>query len=519
MEVAWILSAFVLGLLARQIGLPSLVGFLVAGFALSRFGYVTVPALEHLAELGVELLLFTVGLKLRFKSVFRPEVFGGALFHLLLSTALVAPALLWLTDLNNKASVLLAIGLGFSSTVVAVKVLEQKRELRAFHGRVSIGILIVQDLVAIALLSISSGQSPSTWALLLFGLPLLRPVLFKLIDWSGHDELLALLGLACALVLGGALFKWLGLSAELGALALGALLAGHPRAKEMSDSLWGLKEIFLVGFFLKIGLLGLPDIDMLWIAALLMLLLPIKAVLFFYLLLLFGLRARTAFLSALSLANFSEFALIVVHVGTDAGLFDAQVLVLMAIAVSFSFMISAPLNRFAHELYQRYEKPLLRFERNRRHPDDSPLSLGSATVLILGMGRVGSGAYDFLSSRDFRVVGLDSDPGKVEQQIGEGRRVVYADAEDPGLWTRLKLDYLQSVMLAVPDLEAKCMAARELRRVGFTGLISSTNVYPEEESAILEAGCDLTFNYFNEAGVGFAEHVFEAMHPATNESR
>jgi len=150
MEVAWILSAFVLGLLARQIGLPSLVGFLVAGFALSRFGYVTVPALEHLAELGVELLLFTVGLKLRFKSVFRPEVFGGALFHLLLSTALVAPALLWLTDLNNKACVLLAIGLGFSSTVVAVKVLEQKRELRAFHGRVAIGILIVQDLVAIA---------------------------------------------------------------------------------------------------------------------------------------------------------------------------------------------------------------------------------------------------------------------------------------------------------------------------------------------------------------------------------
>src|SRR5690606_14011958 len=126
------------------------------------------------------------------------------------------------------------------------KVLESRRELKAFHGRVAIGVLIMQDLIALLVMSLTSGQVPSAWALLVFLLPLLRPLLFRLLDHSGHEELLVLLGLMLALVVGGLGFESVGLSSELGALAFGAMLAKHPRAGELSNSLWSVKEVFLI---------------------------------------------------------------------------------------------------------------------------------------------------------------------------------------------------------------------------------------------------------------------------------
>lgn len=135
---------------------------------------------------------------------------------------------------------MLAVALAFSSTVLAAKVLDSKRELRAFHGRVAIGILIVQDLIALVVMAFANGETPSWWALLIFALPLLRPVFYRLLDMSGHDELLMLLGLLLALAVGGQGFESVGLSSELGALAFGALLANHPRATELSNSLWSV---------------------------------------------------------------------------------------------------------------------------------------------------------------------------------------------------------------------------------------------------------------------------------------
>jgi hypothetical protein len=111
------------------------------------------------------------------------------------------------------------------------------------------------------------------------------------------------------------------------------------------------------------------------------------------------------------------------------------------------------------------------------------------------------------------VVGLDSDLGKVERHLSQGRRVVYADAEDPLLWHRLHLDNVKAIMLALPDTEAKIVASEQLRRRGFRGLISATYVWPEERAPILAAGADVTYNYFAEAGVGLAADTFEALAP------
>ena len=342
----------------------------------------------------------------------------------------------------------------------------------------------------------------------------------KMLDWSGHDELLVLYGLALALVVGGLGFEHLGLSSELGALLLGVLLVGHPKAMELSRAVWSLKEVLLVGFFLEIGLMGWPSLAALGGAVALALLLPLKAVLFFFILIAFRLRARTAFLTALALTSYSEFTLIVVQFMVNNGQLDASWLVMLAIAVALSFFIAAPLNRFAHVLYERLEDRLARFERPEHHPDEQPVSLGSTQILIIGMGHAGTAAYDFLKKRQSvpehphkvrMVSGIDSDLVKVERHIHEGRRVVYADAEDPGFWHRLRLDGIKAVILAMPDPNAKRIATRQLRRRGFQGLIGAVSNYPEEEKALKAAGADMTFLAFNEVGVGLAEHVWEAL--------
>ena len=183
MVAVWIGGALLLGLAAARVGLPPLVGFLISGFVFSSMGMERAPLLEDLAHAGVLLLLFAVGLKLRLKTLMRFEVWGTAVAHLVLIGAIGAIFISAGAGLSWQLSVVLAIALGFSSTVLAAKVLEGNRELRAVHGRVAIGILIVQDIVAVALLAAISVQSPSPWALLLLLLPFSRPVIARLLDF------------------------------------------------------------------------------------------------------------------------------------------------------------------------------------------------------------------------------------------------------------------------------------------------------------------------------------------------
>ncbi len=510
-EATWIAFAFILGLAARAIGLPPLIGYLCAGFALAGFGdYFGVGPtdsviLEHLAHLGVLLLLFTVGLKLKLGNLVRREVIGGSLLHFGISSLVVLPAILVFLDISFRESLLLAIALSFSSTVLAAKVLEGKRELRAFHGRVAIGVLIIQDLIALVVMSIASGKVPSAWALLVFGLPLLRPLLFRLLDHSGHEELMVLLGLMLALVAGGLGFEYVGLSSELGALAFGAMLAKHKRATELSNSLWAIKEVFLVGFFLQIGIGGLPDMSAMLFAGAVALLLPLKGALFFFLFLLFRLRARSAFLSASSLTNYSEFGLIVASVVLPAWLTP------LAITVALSFVISAQLNRISHPLYDRLAKRLIPLERNIRHPDEQPVSLGDAQILIMGMGRTGRAAYDHLQGKGWRLVSLDSDPVTVEKSSERGRNVLFGDAEDQMFWESLEMNNVEAVILAMNDAEAKIISTRKLRGKGFDGLIVSHAMYEDIAQQIEQAGADHTYLTMSEAGAGLAENVAQEL--------
>src|SRR3569833_2491232 len=348
MTAVWISFAIVLGNVAWHVGLPPLVGILMAGFILQAFGVQGGEILSQSAHAGVLLLVFSVGLMLRLKCLARPEVLAGSLLHMLITGLVMGAALHWAFLLPPGIAFFLAVSLAFSSTVVAAKVLEGKRELRAFHGRAAIGILVVQDIVAVAILG-AMGGGPTTWAFAILALPLLRPVLHRFLEWSGHGELLVLYGLMLALVLGGAAFERMGLSPELGALLRGAMLAGHRRASELSGALWGLKDVFLGGFFLQIGMTGLPSWEGMQVALILAVVLPLKALLFFLILVLFRLRARSSFLAALSLATYSEFGLIVANLAVTRGWLTMDWLVILAVTVTKTNKNTTPHKQNTHK--------------------------------------------------------------------------------------------------------------------------------------------------------------------------
>ncbi len=512
-EVFAIGAAFVFGLAVRPLGLPPLVGFLAAGFAINAFGPRfgmppdTGPILDYLAELGVLMLLFTVGLKLKVKQVTETHVVGGALLHFGISVALYTPLVRWMFADDWMVALFVAIGLAFSSTVLAAKMLDAKREMGNFHGRTAIGILIVQDIIALIVLAVFAGSAPGPLALLALGVPLLRPVLFWIIDLAGHDEVLVLTGMALSLVIGGVGFDAIGLKGEIGALVMGLLLSSHPRASELSDALWSLKEIFLIGFFLSIGMSGLPDAQAALFALVLALALPLKGVLFFAALVLLGLRARTAFLSALSLTAYSEFGLIVA-----AGIPAANdFLVPLALALAVSFLIAAPLNRAAHPLFERFGDQLKRYERPTIHPDEQPTDLADADVLVFGMGRTGSAAYAALEAAGHRPVGLDADTYTARAHAEAGRNVVFADAEDSAFWSSVDISGICAAVLAMDDIEAKLIAARTLRKRGFTGPVVSHALYADHAALITDAGADETYLTFQEAGRSLADHALDAI--------
>lgn len=511
-ETVCISFAFFFGLAVRRIGLPPMVGFLAAGFALAAIGpRIGLPpetgsVLGHVSHLGVLLLLFAVGLKLRLGQIAQPQVLFGAVIQSALTTGVFGAGLVFFLGLDWSTGFLLAVALSFSSTVFSAKTLEAKRDLGTFYGRTAIGILVVQDIIALSVMAIWGGQTPTPWALaLVLALPLLRPLLHRLLDLAGHDELLVLAGLLLALVIGGAGFSAVGLSSEIGALAAGLILSTHNKAKELSDSLWSLKEVFLVGFFLQIGLSGLPGLQDLIFASVLILLLPLKGLLFFALLLAFRLRARTAFLSAISLTAYSEFALIV------AASLAPDWLVPLALAVSLSFLVAAPLDRLAQQLFDRFEDPLSRFEPRRIHRDELPTDLGNARILILGMGRTGTAAYDRLAESSDRIVGIDADTYRVDGHRDTGRNAHCADVEDAGFWRSLDIARLQAVILAMEGIEAKEYAARALRQKGFQGSIISHALFEEHIPRLQAAGATHTYLTMTQAGVGLADETARAV--------
>lgn len=517
-DVVWIAAAFTLGFLSRAVGLPPLVGFLATGFILHAQGVTGGEILDKLSDLGITLLLFVVGLKLSLRTLARPQVWAVTGLHtstvvVIFGFAIYALALAgvpFISGLDFYRALLIAFALSFSSTVFVVKVLEEKGEMTSLHGRIAVGILIMQDLAAVVFLAASTGKLPSPWALLVILLIPLRPVLHELLKRVGHGELLVLYGFLLAL--GGAeLFELVGLKGDLGALIIGVLFATHPKAEELAKSMLGFKDLFLLGFFLSIGLSGAPTVETVVVGAVLAPFVFVKSALFFGLLTRFRLRARTALFATLNLSNYSEFGLIVAAIGVANGWIGNEWLIALAIALSLSFVIAATVNAFDQRLYKHFETFWKKFQTAERIPDDRVLDVGGSTIAVLGMGRIGTGAY--LKMRELygdTVVGVDIDPVTARRHQEQGRNVLLGDPSDADFWERVQAAHtLEVVMLALPLHSANLDVLAQLKAVSFDGTVAVIAKFGDEVEALQEAGATTVFNVYAEAGSGFVAHLFE----------
>lgn len=513
--------AFLAGLIFRRMDMPPLLGFLVAGFLAGALELGDPDVVKRLADIGVVLLLFTIGLKLKLRELLAPQIWASASLHALLVVPLTAALLLGLhivlpqlSPLASQTAWVLAFALSFSSTVFAVKIFEQRGEGAALHAQIAVGILIVQDILAVAFLVLSADQPPSAWAFTLLALPLLRKPLLAFLNWAGHGELLVLYGLSLALA-GAWLFEFLHLKAGLGALLFGMLLANSAKSVELYKSLVSLKDIFLTAFFLSIGYYGLPNWEMVGIALLLALLILLRPLIYLCLLLMFRLRARTGLLAGLSLGSYSEFGLIVAALAVQEALLAPQWLTILAMTMALSLFVAAFLNRRSGELYNRFGEVLQGFERSELLAAERPADLGDADIVILGMGRVGSGAYDYLDRHyPGRIVGVEESGRKAEQLRREGLMCISGDASDRDFLERADLARHRLILVCLSNHSENVQVVKILQSLAYRGRIAVISRFPDQQQALQAMGC-ISFNLYAEAGYGFAERVLEEMDIAT----
>ncbi|WP_141631238.1 cation:proton antiporter domain-containing protein [Mobilicoccus pelagius] len=506
---------FALGYLALLLRLPPLVGFLAAGFALGGLG-VQAEEIHTLADLGVTLLLFAIGLKLDVRTLLAKEVWVTTVVTCVAGT-LTGMAWLWclgvmgftlLQGAGVGALTTVALGLVFSSTVFVMKLIEERGDEHAFYARIAIGVLVVQDVIAVVFLTATTGHLPSPWA---FALVLLWPAvrLFRSV-WGrlGHGEMQSLFGILMALVPGYLLFESVGLKGDLGALVVGAMLASHPSASELSRSLFHVKELLLVGFFLSIGMFGgLPTAGEIGLAALLLLILPVHALGYVLVLRAMRVRHRTGWLVAFALMQFSEFGLIVAAIGADSGILDQRWVVVLSLAVSFAFVLSSFVNGIGQPLVERLAGRMPAQDPSRLHPEDRPADVSGAEALVVGLGRVGRSAFTQLTDTyGLHVVGIDSDHGRVRKLTAAGLQVVETDASDEEFFSRLTgRERVRMVVLALPAHNAEAVAI--LRASGFGGVIATAVRYEEGVARSLSAGADAAFNAASGAGLELADQV------------
>lgn len=513
----WVAIALACGLATRVIGLPPMVGFLIAGFILNAFGAKGGEFLDAMATMGITLLLFSIGLKLKLKSLARPEVWGVGIVHMAVITFLIASLVMLLSytnlpllaGVNMNTALLIGFAMSFSSTVFAVKILDSLGASSAGHGRIAIGVLVIQDIAAVLFIAVSMGKIPSPLAFGLIALIPMRFLLFKLLDKVGHGELLVLFSITLAF-LGAHIFDLVGIKGDVGALVVGMLFANHPRANEMAKALLSFKELFLVGFFLSVGMTAMPGWTEVMIALLFIVFLPIKVALYFGLFNRFNLRAITSWRTALNLANYSEFGLIVGAISASYGWLPKEWLAVFAVVMSISFIVSAPLVNIRDDLYQKWRTTLKQFERPNRIDGEKNLDLAGIKVVVFGMGRMGTAAYNAMEPNySGHLVGVEIDQDKAIKHSAENRNVVSGDATNPDFWTRAPdlLDGLEWALLTMPSHNANMNAALRLKEMGYQGRIAATTKFRDEEEELKAIGVAHTFNIYTEAGLGFANEI------------
>jgi Kef-type K+ transport system membrane component KefB len=512
-------TAVVVGFIGTKLHQPLIVAFIAVGLLLGPSAFDLVSdeePLELFAEIGIAVLLFVVGLKLDLQLV---RTMGAVALATGLGqvafTSGVGFLLALLLGMSPVTALYVAIALTFSSTIIIVKLLSDKRELDDLHGKVAIGFLIVQDIVVVLVMIALSAFSGDTDGRLGVEIAymVLRGVAFlgavaAIIRWvlpavlhhiARSSELLLVFAVAWAVTV-AAVSDTLGFSTEVGAFLAGFALAATPFREAIGSRLTPLRDFLLLFFFIELGakmdlsLIG----DQIPAAIVLSLFVLIgNPIIVLVIMGFMGFTRRVGFLAGLTVAQISEFSLILAALGLELGHIESDTVGLVTLVGLVTIGLSTYLILYSHPIYERIAPFLGVFERGSTRPE-MPEEDARFDTIVFGYGRFGRNLVQHLVDGGQRVLVIDWNPyadddrrGPVEFRYGD-----VEDAEFPGTLPLADVDWVIST-IPRPDSNAAMLAA--LRHWGYEGNTAVTAHDEQAASSLATLGATFVLEPFSDA--------------------
>ena len=533
-----------LGVMLRQ---PMIVSFIAVGIVAGPSALNIVQSHEYielLAELGIAVLLFLVGLKLDLKLI---RTLGPvALATGLGQVAFTAAIGYWLgiaLGLDAVTSLYVAVALTFSSTIIIVKLLSDKREVDSLHGRIAVGFLIVQDVVVVVAMMVLSALGIGAQAeaegtalvkigsVLLYGLAMLGFVLVFIRYLAAplvsriarSQELLITFAIGWATLL-AAIGSQLGFSKELGGLLAGISLASTPFREAIVGRLASLRDFLLLFFFIVLGLqldlslLGSQVAPALVFSVFILIGNPLIVMVIMGLM---GYRKRTGFLAGLTVAQISEFSLIFMAMGLSLGHVAKESLGLVTLVGLITIAMSVYMITYSHGLYNKLERWLGVFERRKPYREEAlekqPASKRSYDVILFGLGRYGKAIAHFLEKEGFSLLAVDFNPDEVRRWRDQGHLVMFGDASDPAFVSDLPLQQVKWVVSAMPQHDIgvthedpRLALLEGLKQQRYTGGIAISTQRLHDQQILKEKGATLILLPFHDAAERAVERIVAA---------
>jgi len=436
-----------------------------------------------MSEMSIAILLFLVGLKLDIKlvrslgSVAMATGLGQVAFTVVVGFLLcLAMGIAWMPALY------VAVALTFSSTIIIVKLLSDKREVDSLHGRIALGFLIVQDLVVVIAMVVLSGIGVGTQAedaMLVTGIGLLacllvaylfmRFVAERLLQYAAQSQELVLVltvGWAAGL---GAVGHGLGFGMELGGLLAGVTFAGTTFRDAISAKLSGLRDFLLLFFFLGLGAsldLSLLGSEVARAGVLSIFVLVGNPLIVIAIMLAMGYRHRTGFLAGLTVAQISEFSLVFMAMGVTLGHVTDRYLGLVTLVGLITIAVSTYMITYSHQLYNAIGRYIPGYRRTTAKRETDAVESHDhmeVDILVVGMGRFGAAVAEDLVGHGYRVGAVDFDPRALEAWRAAGRATIYADVTDADVVAHLPLRSCRIVLISLPSERGITYAANPTR--------------------------------------------------------
>lgn len=518
LQLALILGiSSIFGIIINRFKLPLVIAYLLTGVLLVALPAVNLthsPVLEFLPEIGIAFLLFLIGMELdlrEIKALGKP-IIVSSIGQIIISTT-AGYAIASLLGFNNVTAILIGVGLSFSSTIVVIKNLLEKKDLNSLYGKLAIGILLVEDMVAIGVLMAISVSSSIFHTGLQNQLPLLtllikililflatfilsHYVLAKLFSIVAKStELLFLTALTWCFIF-TTLATFAGFSIVIGAFLAGLALAQSPYHYQIQSRIKPLRDFFVVLFFVYLGAqVNLSQAISHWTIVFVLtgFTLFIKPILFMLLLGGFGFRKHTLFQTSLNLSQISEFSLVVMLVGIQSlGAQESALSVLASVGV-VSITISSILFAFARPLY-RFLGPFVKFfeHRSKVHflevkPEISDLS---NHVVVIGAHRMGGPVVQFLHRQKIPHCVVDLNPRLVQELTEKGINAFYGDAGDPEILDLVHLASARLIISTSQDMEDNEIILREAKHRHTKAILVMRALDNDHAKALHDLGAD-----------------------------